>query len=121
MPAIFQGLTHGLYRSFDWVARSPRAALVLLTLMCLFPFSNKAFHADDPLFIRTAQQIIKHPFDPYGFPIVWYEYQVPMSRVNQNPPLASYYAALVGSLAGWSERALHLGFMLPALAVILGT
>ena len=44
-----------------------------------------------------------------------------MSEVNQNPPLASYYAALVGSVAGWSERALHLGFTLPALGVILGT
>ena len=99
----------------------PRTALFLLAIACLLPFSNKAFHADDPLFIRTAQQIIKHPLDPYGFPIVWYEYQMPMSRVNQNPPLAGYYAALVGSVAGWSERALHLGFMLPALAVILGT
>jgi 4-amino-4-deoxy-L-arabinose transferase-like glycosyltransferase len=95
--------------------------LFLLSLICLLPFSDKAFHMDDPLFIRAAQQIIKHPFDPYGFPIVWYAHQLPMSRVNQNPPLASYYAALLGLVAGWSERALHLGFILPALVVILGT
>ena len=44
-----------------------------------------------------------------------------MSEVAQNPPLASYFAALVGSVAGWSETALHLGFILPALGVVLGT
>ena len=44
-----------------------------------------------------------------------------MSEVAQNPPLASYFAALVGSIAGWSETALHLGFILPALGVTLGT
>lgn len=43
-----------------------------------------------------------------------------MSEVTQNPPLASYFAALVGSIAGWSETALHLGFILPALGVTLG-
>ena len=44
-----------------------------------------------------------------------------MADVTENPPLASYYAALVGSVAGWSERALHLAFLVPALAVVLGT
>ena len=40
---------------------------------------------------------------------------------TQNPPLASYYIALVGSVAGWSERLMHLSFLLPALGVTLGT
>jgi 4-amino-4-deoxy-L-arabinose transferase-like glycosyltransferase len=87
----------------------------------LLPFSGKAFHLDDPLFIWAAQQITKHPFNPYGFEVVWYAYRMPMSEVAQNPPLASYFAALLGALAGWSELALHLGFILPALGVILGT
>src|SRR5271165_4610895 len=122
MPAIPQRVEHSSHpASYGWGLRWPQAALVLLTLVCLLPFSGKAFHADDPLFIRTAQQITKHPLDPYGFPIVWYEYQKPMSRVTQNPPLASYYMALVGLVAGWSERALHVGFLLPALGVIVGT
>src|SRR5262249_13812234 len=45
----------------------------------------------------------------------------PLSAVTKNPPLACYYAAAIGSVAGWSERALHLGFLLPALALVLGT
>ena len=122
MSELHQATAPRLYQTwFDWISGRPRLALLLLTLICLLPFSGKAFHADDPLFIRAAQQITRHPLDPYGFSIVWYEYEMPMSRVTQNPPLASYYAAMVGSLAGWSERALHLGFLLPALAVILGT
>ncbi len=44
-----------------------------------------------------------------------------MSEVTKNPPLGAYYAALIGSIAGWSDRALHFGFLLPALALILGT
>ncbi len=95
--------------------------LGLLTLLCLLPFSGKAFHIDDPLFIWAAQQITKHPLDPYGFKVVWYASQMSMSEVTKNPPLGSYYAALVGSIAGWSERAMHIGFLLPALALILGT
>ena len=122
MPAVLQATALRWYRAhFDWILRWPQAALFLFTLVCLLPFSGKAFHADDPLFIRSAQQITKHPFDPYGFPIVWYEYEKPMWRVTQNPPLASYYVALVGSVAGWSERLLHLSFLLPALGVTLGT
>jgi hypothetical protein len=106
--------------SFGWISRRPQTALLLLTLVCLLPFSGKAFHADDPLFIRAAQQIVKHPLDPYGFRIVWFEYEQPMSRVTQNPPLASYYMAAVGSIAGWRERTLHLAFILPAVAAIIG-
>ncbi len=44
-----------------------------------------------------------------------------MSDVTQNPPLAAYYIAAAGGILGWSEAALHGAFLLPALAVILGT
>lgn len=44
-----------------------------------------------------------------------------MSEITKNPPLACYYAAAIGAIAGWSERAMHLGFLLPALAMVLGT
>ena len=37
-----------------------------------------------------------------------------MSAAMQNPPLASYYLALVGQVFGWSEIALHAGFLVPA-------
>jgi hypothetical protein len=92
-----------------------------LTAASLLPFVGKAFHMDDPLFIWSARQIQAHPLDFYGFQLNWDGWYRPMPEVTQNPPLASYYAALIGSILGWSEIALHLGFILPALAVILGT
>jgi hypothetical protein len=95
--------------------------LAAATLACLLPFSGKAFHMDDPLFLWSARQITQHPSDPYGFDLVWYFIRMPMWAVTKNPPLASYYAALAGSLVGWSERAMHLAFLVPALALILGT
>jgi len=95
--------------------------LVGLTLLCLLPFSGKAFHVDDALFVAAARQIRQHPLDPYGFKVVWYRFAMPMAEVTKNPPLAAYYGALIATVAGWSERAWHLGFLLPALAVVLGT
>ena len=106
------------------LASPHRTSLLLVvsaTLACLMPFSGKAFHMDDPLFLWSAQQIVHHPADPYGFNLVWYFIRMPMWAVTKNPPLASYYAALIGAVAGWSERAMHLAFLLPALALILGT
>src|SRR5437870_7181079 len=102
----------------------PLIAYLLLaasTILCLVPFSGRAFHIDDTLFIWAAQNIIKHPFNPYGFQLIWDSTQVRMSEVTQNPPLASYYMALAGRVVGWSERALHLAFLLPTLALVLGT
>jgi 4-amino-4-deoxy-L-arabinose transferase-like glycosyltransferase len=98
-----------------------QSLLVVLTLLCLLPFSNKAFHIDDTLFVWTAQQIAHHPLDPYGFNLNWYRTPAPMSRETKNPPLAAYYAAAAGRIAGWSERSLHLAFLLPALVLVLGT
>jgi len=121
-PARLPAATRRFYLAVaSLLLRWPRTLLVLLTLLCLLPFANKAYHVDDPLFLKAAHQITRYPLDPYGFSIVWYEYRLPMSIVTQNPPLACYYAALVGSIAGWREPALHAGFMLPALGVILGT
>jgi 4-amino-4-deoxy-L-arabinose transferase-like glycosyltransferase len=39
----------------------------------------------------------------------------------QNPPLCSYYIAAIGSFAGFGEVAMHIAFLLPAVAAVLGT
>jgi 4-amino-4-deoxy-L-arabinose transferase-like glycosyltransferase len=44
-----------------------------------------------------------------------------MWDVMQNPPLTSYYIALAAAVFGWGEPALHLAFLLPAVAVIAAT
>jgi hypothetical protein len=104
-----------------WSARHSWLALTFATLACLLPFSGKAFHMDDPLFIWTAQHIAQHPLDPYGFRVVWYATETPIADVTKNPPLASYYLALFGGIFGWRESALHLALLFPALVVVLGT
>jgi hypothetical protein len=103
-----------------WSSRHSYLLLTGITLLCLLPFSGRAFHVDDPLFVWSGQQIAKHPLDPYGFQVVWDNFSEPMSEITKNPPLACYYLAAIGSIAGWSERALHLGFLLPAVALVLG-
>jgi 4-amino-4-deoxy-L-arabinose transferase-like glycosyltransferase len=95
--------------------------LAAITLAVLLPFAGKAVHTDDPLFIWTARQIRAHPLDFYGFQLNWEGWVEPMSSVTQNPPLASYWLAVVGSLAGFGETAMHVGFALAALAAVLGT
>lgn len=136
LKARKEGRSHAPRPGRGLVAREPQIAalapkkfpalysyllLSAFTIVCLAPFSGRAFHVDDTLFMWAAQHIVKQPLNPYGFDLIWNTTRVPMSQVTQNPPLASYYAALLGKAAGWSERALHIGFMLPALVVVLGT
>ncbi len=94
--------------------------LCLVTLGLLLPFVGKAFHIDDPMFLWTAEQISTAPADFFGFDVNWYGFSQPMYEVNKNPPLVSYYLALVAWIAGWSELALHLGMLLPTLGLSLG-
>ncbi len=44
-----------------------------------------------------------------------------MIEAFDNPPLTSYFIALVSLIGGWSEPALHLAFLVPAVAAVLGT
>ena len=95
--------------------------LTAVTLACLCPFLGKAFHIDDPLFIWCGKHIVSEPGNFYNFKVNWEGREEAMAAATQNPPLASYYLALVGLLFGWSELALHAGFLVPALALVLGT
>jgi hypothetical protein len=92
-----------------------------VTVVCLAPLLTKPLHEDDPLFFWSARQIVVHPLDPYGFEVNWYVSWMPMVQVTQNPPGTSYFMALAGLVLGWSPRALHAAFLLPALGVVLGT
>jgi len=89
-------------------------------ILCLAPFVNKAFHIDDPVFLWVAGQIQSHPFDFYGFTGNWNGTDNPVWDIQKNPPLASYYIALAAYWFGWSEKALHILFLVPALAAAIG-
>ncbi len=105
----------------SWSSIHSYILLTALTILSLLPFLGEAFHVDDTLFLFAAKQIVQHPADPYGFQLVWNKKLERMSDVTMNPPLACYYAAFTGRIAGWSEQALHIAFLLPTLAVVLGT
>lgn len=105
----------------SWRRRYPKAILVIATLACLLPFADKAFHIDDPLFVWAGRQMQTRWWDPYGFDVNWYGWAMPMHEVTKNPPLACACIALIISMFGENELALHIGFFLQAIAVVLGT
>lgn len=113
--------TRWITRAYDWCVSRPQLMLTLAVLAALGPFLGKPFNIDDPLFLWAARQIQAHPANPYGFDVNWYGFTMPMWEVTKNPPLACYFLAAAAALLGWSEIALHTAFLLPAVAVILGT
>ena len=99
----------------------PILILISATVISLAPFAARAFNIDEPLFIWVAKNIQSHPLDFYGFRTNWYGTEMDAAYIIKNPPLASYYIALVGACAGWNEIPLHLAFLFPAIAAALGT
>jgi 4-amino-4-deoxy-L-arabinose transferase-like glycosyltransferase len=94
--------------------------VLLVVLVVLVSFSDKPFFIDDPLFLRAAEQIQKHPGDFYGFKVNWWRSATPMVENFFNPPFACYYLAAAAAIAGWSERSLHLAFLIPVILVVPG-
>lgn len=107
--------------SFDKKGLTHIIALSLLVIAFLLFFSDKAFHIDDPVYIWVAKQIVKNPFDFYGFTQNWGGTEESATIFMKNPPAVSYLLAAAGYLWGWSERALHIALILPALAATIGT
>lgn len=108
----------------SWVSRRPYWVLTAAVLITLGPFVWKPFNIDEPLFVWEAQQITRHPANPYGFNVNWSDSadrEAPMWSITKNPPLTSYYLALAAAIVGWKEVGLHGAFLLPALAAVLGT
>jgi len=99
----------------------PALLVALVTIFALLPFITKAFNIDDILFLWTAKHIQTNPLDFYGFQVNWGRYDVDMSAFNKNPPLVSYYIALITYFFGWKEIVLHLFFLIPAVCLSVGT
>lgn len=95
--------------------------LALASVGVLIPFLSKPVHIDDPLFVWSAQQILKNPADFYGFDVHWYATPQPMHVVNQNPPGAAYLLAAAMLVGGNRELPMHAMFLLPNVALVVGT
>ncbi len=65
---------------------------ILLATMVIVPFYNKAFTIDDPLFLLQAEHILKDPFHPSAFELVWAEIPRPVraSRMLSSGPVMGY-------------------------------
>jgi 4-amino-4-deoxy-L-arabinose transferase-like glycosyltransferase len=107
-------------RSRRWAATNPLATISFIILLSLGPFLNKPVHIDDPLFVWTAEQILKHPVNFYGFDANWTGMARPLSVTDCNPPATSYLLAGVAALFGWREVFLHGAMMLVAFAAAAG-
>jgi hypothetical protein len=92
-----------------------------LTAGLLAPFTGKAFHIDDPLFLWGAEQILRDPVRFFGVDVNWYGTPRLLATVFNHPPLASFLIAALSTVAGWGERALHVPYLAPALAAAWGT
>jgi 4-amino-4-deoxy-L-arabinose transferase-like glycosyltransferase len=104
-----------------WTAAHPNWTLLAAILAALTPFLGKPFNIDDPLFLWAAKHIQTQSGNPYNFNVNWGWTEFPMWKVTENPPLNCYFIAAVAGIFGWSEIVLHSAFLLPAVAVILGT
>lgn len=80
--------------------------IILWVLLTLFNI-NKAFHMDDSFHLEAAAHLRNHPLTPMSGAINWASNPEPMFEHNQ-PPLYFYCLALVTSVFGESEIALHL-------------
>jgi len=104
----------------SWAAKHPLTVIGIVLLFCLGPFIDKAIHIDDPLFIWSAEWILKHPVDFYGFNVNWYGGTSLMAAINCNPPATAYFLASVASVFGWREIVLHCAFIPVAFAAAAG-
>ena len=92
--------------------------IAAIVLALNLPFIAKPMHLDDPLWIYTARWILKDPAHPYSYNREWPS-QKGIATSLEDPPLISYYIALVITLFGEREAALHISFMIfPLIAAI---
>lgn len=81
------------------------------------PWLGKAYHNDEPFFLKAGKQILSHPLDPLGFTFTWYGSPQPAARINTTPPVLLYSAAAAQAIGGereWLVRLLLLPYDLVA-------
>lgn len=95
--------------------RNHRISLIAIVLAATLPFINKAFHIDDVLYLRVAEQILRTPWDPYGRTVDEYilwdakdGQPATLFDTDFNPPLWKYVLAAAIATLGREEWKLHL-------------
>lgn len=91
-----------------------------MVLGITLPFLNHAYHIDEPLFLRIAQQIKESPLHPFDFQYLWHIDVQPVHEIAAFPPLFPYYLALASWASFYpSETLIHLSLIPFALLGVL--
>lgn len=110
-----------VHPSIPLVRWQPLLLSAILPLLLVAPFASKAYHIDDPLYLWSAKQILKEPFDYYGAIVNKWGTDQPLSEVMVIPPGYPYFLALVALMFGWGEIPIHLAMALTASCLGAGT
>jgi hypothetical protein len=96
---------------------------VLLAVVTLLPFLNKAYTIDDPWFLLEARQILKTPLDPMSFAICWMGDETCISRAGRlgagtRQGLMGYLLlpTIFSGTAEWSAHLLQIALACLAIA-----
>ena len=91
-------------------------AIALFAIAINIPFVNQAFHMDDGIFLIAAKNVSHNPLFPQDVPVLFEGVSVADLGSTEHPPLTVYFMALCARMGGFSEVALHAGFLLfPAI------
>ncbi len=93
-------------------------AIALFAIAINIPFVNQAFHMDDGIFLMAAKNVSQNPFFPQDLSVLFEGVSITDLASTEHPPLTVYFLALCARIGGFSEVALHAGFLL--FPVILG-
>jgi hypothetical protein len=86
--------------------------LVLFVIAADLPFVNQAFHMDDGIYLLMARNIQQKPWFPQDVPLLFEGLRGGDLASTEHPwPFTSYFLALCALIGGYSERCLHLGFL----------
>jgi hypothetical protein len=96
---------------------------MVLALVCLIPYLNKAYTIDDPWFLLEARQILKTPLQPLSYSVCWMGNETCLLRAsNLGSRMAQAfmgYLLVPVVLAGGAEWIAHLlQVLLVCLAVL---
>lgn len=89
----------------------PLIFVIILILSLLATFLNKAFHIDDTLVLYSAREVLKSPIYLCNTMVNWYGTSSPL-RLSSNPPLISFYTALIIKVIGENSVWLHIFFLI---------
>jgi 4-amino-4-deoxy-L-arabinose transferase-like glycosyltransferase len=90
--------------------------VMILTAALVLPYLDKAYHVDDTLFVKVAQQVRKHPLHPFRMEYNWAGEPESFWYVTANPPMGGYLIAAVSLFTGFREWSTHLAFAVMAVA-----